>query len=269
MSTWLKLKTEHVYVREGLLVNFVLLFCLNIKIVIELNRPLNSVHGIRSSKILRLRRFILRLVLFKSYKIVCVSEEIYLSLSSVQQAKARVFENFFGFINNVEIDTDLATVKQFDAVIIADIEQPWQAKDFIEAFLCEYPHRRLLHIGKGNFSAKNATSVGQISDLTQLRSLAKSAVVAFSQLGLKRIGLTEATPLKHVDYVSCRLPIISGAIDKLLSDVYPVFVLDCEDTKFLDSLIVRVEENLTDTNVENLLKKIHDYSTEYRVYCLS
>jgi len=258
--------SDRSYVREGLFINVLILISFNTNFIIELNRPITSLKGRRSPIILRLRRFFLKILLKKAIKIVCISSEIFNSLENSYKVKAEVYENFFGF-NTIITNPNKDVKKLFDLVIVADLDQPWQARDLIESYLLSYPSRKLLHIGDGSLKANNAKSLGIVNDLAQLHKEVSTAKIALSQLGLKRIGFQEATPLKHVDYVTCRLPIISGARDKLLYGYYPVHELKSENVKELEKLIVSIENSPRDIDTTNLELRIKDYSERFVSFC--
>lgn len=263
-------QNERWYFREGLLVNIFILVSLKKDFSLELNRPLSSLIGRRSKITLWIRRFMLLRVLSRSRKIISVSKEIHNSLPEAAQFKSCTFPNFFGFNHITAARGDTPGRKQiYDLVIVADLEQPWQAKDFLEEFLLCYPDRTLLHVGKGFIDAPNFKSLGFIEDMDTLRAEIQSAKVALSQLGLKRIGMTEATPLKHVDYVACGLPIISGAVDTLLDGAYPIYYLQTEDVKNLEEIIVNIENTSQELSSENLEERVSLYEEEFFLVCNS
>ena len=204
-------------------------------LVVELNRPITSVFGKRSWLFLYLRRILMRNLLRKANRIVCMSEEIFLSLDLPLRKNAEVFENFFGYL--ALTNREIAQVpKEYDLVIVGDLTQPWQAADFLKQYLIEYEKRTLLQIGVGRIDLPNVTSLGFLKDQDDLLRQVSKARVALSQLGLRRIGFNQATPLKHVDYVVAKLPIISGARDLLLETVYDVAYLSFEDIHELERL---------------------------------
>ena len=257
------------YFREGLLVNIFILLTANMNFVLELNRPLSSIKGRRSKFILWVRRSILLNVLSKSGKIISISSEIHNSLPEAEKLKSMVFPNFFGFdFRGIEQHKKIKK-KTYDLVIVADLEQPWQAKDFLEEYLIRFPSRTLVHIGKGTLNLPNVTSLGVIEDLSVLRSEIQTACVAISQLGLKRIGMVEATPLKHVDYVMSGFPIISGAMDILLDGVYPIYKLSKEDVEQLEAILVKIENSYQNVSLEELQKRVNYYEKQFYLACKS
>ena len=266
---WFMSDRSPVYLREGLLANIVIACCFcPDNLIIELNRPLSSIKGRRSAFILKIRRYFLKLLILRAQKIVCVSSEIHGSLSEHAKHKSVVFENFFGFLDVESTSRKIDVSKQFDLVLVADLNQSWQARDFLESYLLKFSDRTLLHIGSGNLIAPNATSVGYLSDPVQLMNSIRRARVALSQLGLKRIGLMQATPLKHVDYVNCGLPIISGADDRLLNGSYPIFELQSECVNELEKLVVVALRVGNEPNLSELKQKLSIYSEKFRDFCL-
>ena len=135
--------------------------------------------------------------------------------------------------------------KEYDLVIVGDLTQPWQAADFLKQYLIEYEKRTLLHIGVGRIDLP-ARYKFRLPKRSGRLTEASFKGVALSQLGLRRIGFfNQATPLKHVDYVVAKLPIISGARDLLLETVYDVAYLSFEDIHELERLV-------QDANVRHL-----------------
>lgn len=269
LRNWFVSDRSPVYLREGLLANIVIACCFcPDNLILELNRPLSSIKGRRSTFILKIRRYFLKLLIVKAQKIVCVSSEIHGSLSEHAKHKSVVFENFFGFLDVESTNRKIDVSKKFDLVLVADLNQSWQARDFLESYLLKFSDRTLLHIGSGNLVAPNATSVGYLSDPLQLTNCISGARVAISQLGLKRIGLTQATPLKHVDYVNCGLPIISGATDQLLNDCYPIFELKSECVNDLEQLVLLALRAGSEPNLLELTRKLSTYSDKFRNFCL-
>lgn len=250
------------YVREGMLINILFLTYKVEDLVVELNRPLTSVVGKRSRFFLYLRRLLMRNLLRKADRIICMSEEIFLSLELPLRKNAEVFENFFGYVTLTHQEFAEAS-KEYDLLIVADLTQPWQAADFLKQYLIKYENRTLLHIGGGRIDLPNVTSLGYLTDQDDLLRQVAKARVALSQLGLKRIGFSQATPLKHVDYVVARLPIISGARDLLLETVYDIAYLSFEDIHELERLVLEASAGYCPVDANNLIDKITDYSKRY------
>jgi len=254
----------NVYCRESLissLVMFLMTFVMKFKLVVEVNRAYNNKLGRRGRFFLNVRNMLAGMIYKKANKMVCVTQEIKNSFSGAS------FFNKCIFVPNIYSynDIDAVSVKdevKYDAVFLGDTNQLWQAPELISSLARQYPNMSILHIGDGGFDEQNIDSIGIIKSDLKLNQHLSTCRVALSQLGLKRIGLTEAYPLKHASYVRNSLPIVSGAQDKLLMESgYSYHYLIRENVNDLYEAI----SNLSLVNVDkfSLIDKIDEYKNIY------
>jgi len=213
----LKNSTE-IYIRESLLISILSLYLYikpgKKKIIVEANRGIGNISGRRPKFILTLRAIISKPLFKKCDKIICVSEEIKNSFPDNLKQKCIFVPNIYRYtIDNKE---NVPSLKKYDILFMGSALQIWQEPKLIEEFAKKYPQLKILHIGEGVFKANNISDIGYITNKLDLEKQIKECEVAVSQLGLKKIGMREAYPLKHAELVSCDIPIISGAFDQIL-----------------------------------------------------
>lgn len=241
-----KQKDSIIYIRFGILIPSQIFMMLRKKTILELNFKGLAEYRKRSL-FLAIYIFIVRYFVFNFCLGACaVTEEISEEFQSFVKAKNSV-KTFPNSINLEKYSTlPQNNVDGIRMVFVGSPGQSWHGVDRIISLARFIPEFEFHIVGpiyesdNLNDQPKNVFFYGEIYDMKLDEIMAKMDI-GISSLGMERIGLTEASPLKTRQYLALGLPVISGIRDSAIqsSEDFYLFLTE-NDLQFHEEALMKI-----------------------------